>query len=116
MRLALARELVSSISNLHFGPEVGVRGYKTDVPAVVAWRGRVEIMADDLERAPELPVAESRITLADARSMTPWPGLHSTCALTSFSGRTPGFSAIKRSSAMQRASMGAAGRRYCGIA
>lgn len=70
LRLALARELVSSISNLHFGPEVGVRGYKTDVPAVAAWRGRVEIMADDLERAPELPIAESHIALADARSMT----------------------------------------------
>lgn len=70
MRLALARELVSSISNLHFGPEVGVRGYKTDAPVVAAWRGRVGIMADDLERAPELPAAESRIALADARSMS----------------------------------------------
>ena len=69
MRLALARELVSSISNLHFGPEVGVRGYKVDTPVVAAWRGRVEIMADDLERAPELPPASARIALADARDM-----------------------------------------------
>ncbi len=69
LRLALARELVSSISNLHFGPEVGVRGYKIDAPAVAAWRARVEIMADDLERAPELPPATARIDLADARDM-----------------------------------------------
>ena len=69
LRLALARELVSSISNLHFGPEVGVRGYKVDTPAVTAWRSRVEIMADDLERAPDLPAATARIALADARDM-----------------------------------------------
>ena len=84
LRLALARELVSSISNLHFGPEVGVRGYKTDVPAVATWRSRVEIMADDLERAPELPVAESRILLADARSMAQHLQPHSIdCVFTS---------------------------------
>ncbi len=69
LRLALARELVSSISNLHFGPEVGVRGTKLDTPAVAAWRGRVEIMANDLERAPDLPAASARVALADARDM-----------------------------------------------
>ena len=69
LRLALARELVSSISNLRFGPEVGVRGYKVDAPAVAAWRARVEIMADDLESAPEFPPATVRIDLADARDM-----------------------------------------------
>jgi len=35
--LALAKALVFSISNLHFGPEVGVRDIKTDSPVVAPW-------------------------------------------------------------------------------
>src|SRR5213595_1704268 len=40
MRLALARALVSTISNLHFGPEVGVGPPKEDAPVVSTWLGR----------------------------------------------------------------------------
>ena len=36
-RLALAKALVSSISNLHFGPEVGVSPAKQDAPVLSAW-------------------------------------------------------------------------------
>jgi len=37
MLLALANALVFKISNLHFGPEVGVQSPKRDVPVVASW-------------------------------------------------------------------------------
>ena len=49
-RLALARALVQSISNLHFGPEVGVGPAKPNAPVVGPWEDRVQAMADDLRR------------------------------------------------------------------
>ncbi len=47
-RLALAKALVYSIGNLHFGPEVGVGTPKTDAPVVSAWLQGVRTVADDL--------------------------------------------------------------------
>lgn len=47
-RLALAQVLVQSASNLHFGPEVGVRGRRGDADVVGAWLERMLVMADDL--------------------------------------------------------------------
>ncbi len=47
-RLALAKALVYSISNLHFGPEVGVGPAKKDAPVVAAWLAEIETMAADL--------------------------------------------------------------------
>lgn len=47
-RLALAKTLVHDAGNLHFGPEVGVRGSKEDAPVVDAWLERVSEMAADL--------------------------------------------------------------------
>ncbi len=47
--LALAKSLVFSISNLHFGPEVGVhQNKKLDAPVVESWLSEVAIMASDL--------------------------------------------------------------------
>lgn len=47
--LALAKSLVFSISNLHFGPEVGVhRKKKLDAPVVDSWFSEVAAMASDL--------------------------------------------------------------------
>ncbi len=47
--LALAKALVFSISNLHFGPEVGVHPKKKlDAPVIESWLDEVRIMADDL--------------------------------------------------------------------
>ena len=52
LRLALARTLVFDVSNLHFGPEVGVRRNKlTDAPVVERWVQAVLRMADDLRTA-----------------------------------------------------------------
>jgi hypothetical protein len=50
MRLALARALVSTISNLHFGPEVGVGPPKKDSPVVSTWLGRVLQIAHRLTK------------------------------------------------------------------
>ncbi len=47
-RLALAKALVFSISNLHFGPEVGVGKPRSDAPVVSAWLHNVCSIADDL--------------------------------------------------------------------
>lgn len=47
-RLALAKAVVESASNLHFGPEVGVRGRRGDADVVGAWLERMLVMADDL--------------------------------------------------------------------
>jgi hypothetical protein len=48
-RLALAKALVSGISNLEFGPEVGVGRPKKDAPAVSLWIRALRAMADDLK-------------------------------------------------------------------
>jgi hypothetical protein len=48
-RLALATALVNEISNLHFGPEVGVGPAKFDVPVVSLWLDHVRKMIDDLK-------------------------------------------------------------------
>lgn len=47
--LALAKALVGNISNLHFGPEVGVRGRKEDAPVIRSWLKQVRVIAKDLE-------------------------------------------------------------------
>jgi DNA modification methylase len=46
--LALANALVFRISNLHFGPEVGVGKPKEDVPVVASWLYEVEKIYRDL--------------------------------------------------------------------
>jgi DNA modification methylase len=46
--LALAKALVYSISNLHFGPEVGIRSPKPDAPVVTSWLKEVHAIARDL--------------------------------------------------------------------
>lgn len=65
--LALAKALVYSISNLHFGPEVGVGPAKTDVPVISAWLAEVEMMASDLRRVREKRKTPSHVHRGDAR-------------------------------------------------
>lgn len=65
--LALAKALVYSISNLHFGPEVGVGPPKTDVPVLCAWLAEVETMAGDLRRVREKRKTPSDVHRGDAR-------------------------------------------------
>jgi 16S rRNA G966 N2-methylase RsmD len=67
-RVALASAVVHSASNLHFGPEVGVRGRRGDADVVSAWLARVRVMAGDLETlAPLRPHPRAAIHRHDAR-------------------------------------------------
>ena len=47
-RLAIAGALVNGVSNLKFGPEVGVGRIKADAPVLESWGERIQRMADDL--------------------------------------------------------------------
>src|ERR1035437_7870086 len=65
-RLALATALVNEISNLHFGPEVGVGPAKFDAPVVSLWLDNVRAIADDLENLQSYP-RTAMVHQADAR-------------------------------------------------
>ncbi|MDX9993171.1 MAG: DNA methyltransferase [Anaerolineales bacterium] len=67
--LALGNALVFKISNLHFGPEVGVANPKNDIPVVSNWLLDVEKMANDLRKVKGLPFVNSEVQLADSRSL-----------------------------------------------
>jgi hypothetical protein len=68
--LAFANALVFSISNLRFGPEVGVGKIKADTPVIPAWFAEVEKIAADLRKVHGQPCPEARIHLADARDIS----------------------------------------------
>jgi hypothetical protein len=68
-RLALAKVLVFSISNLDFGPEVGVGKPKRDAPAVMLWLRAVQGMVSDLRAVRQLSAAGAVVHHADARQM-----------------------------------------------
>jgi hypothetical protein len=68
-RLALAKALVYSISNLHFGPEVGVGPAKPDAPVVAAWLREVEAVADDLRALGSGRLTPAATHRADARCL-----------------------------------------------
>ena len=67
-RLALARAIVSTISNLHFGPEVGIGPAKEDAPVVSAWLSRVRQMALDIRQLQSHPKFPAQVIHADART------------------------------------------------
>jgi len=67
--LALANALVSSISNLHFGPEVGIGVPKPDSSVIAAWLSIVRAMAEDLYALHELPGAATDVFHADSRQV-----------------------------------------------
>jgi hypothetical protein len=67
--LALANALVYKISNLHFGPEVGVKNPKTDVPVVSNWLAEVEKMVNDLHSIQGKKFPGTEVYLADARQI-----------------------------------------------
>ncbi|MBN2466084.1 DNA methyltransferase [candidate division WOR-3 bacterium] len=69
-QLALASAIVGRISNLHFGPEVGVATPKSDAAVVGAWLDNVRTMVRDLRELRELSSADSTVLQADARDLT----------------------------------------------
>ncbi len=66
-RLAIAKALVYSISNLHFGPEVGVGPPKSDVAVIASWLLGIQSVADDLQVLSRITGAHSGVHLADSR-------------------------------------------------
>lgn len=68
--LALAKALVFRISNLNFGPEVGVGKPKQDVPVVASWLAEVRNMANDLHLVANQHYPPSRVYLSDARMVS----------------------------------------------
>jgi hypothetical protein len=52
--LALGSALVFKISNLHFGPEVGVKNPKADVPVISNWLLEIEKTARQIKSAGNL--------------------------------------------------------------
>lgn len=67
--LALGNALVFKISNLHFGPEVGVRKPKIDVPVIANWLLEVEKIANDLRKVAGKTFPDVKVHLADARNL-----------------------------------------------
>ncbi|MBI5118494.1 DNA methyltransferase [Candidatus Poribacteria bacterium] len=68
--LALANALVFKISNLNFGPEVGVGKQKKDVPVVACWLSEVNKIANDLRRVAGKQYLDCRVFLSDAREIS----------------------------------------------
>ena len=68
--LALAKALVTSISNLQFGPEVGVGPAKADTPVVSAWLRLVNQMAEDLRTLASQAGVSAIVHHADSRNLT----------------------------------------------
>jgi len=67
LRLALAKALVSTISNLHFGPEVGVSKPKADSAVILPWLSQVAAMAKDLRQLRPLAEVPAVAFLGDSR-------------------------------------------------
>lgn len=69
-RLALAKALVFGISNLHFGPEVGVRPARADAPVIATWLRNVRAVSDDLHGFQGKTHAEAVVHQADSRYLS----------------------------------------------
>ena len=68
-KLALAKQTVKEISNLRFGPEIGVGKQKTDTPVLEPWLSALGKMVDDLQEHHTLTHRPAKVFLADARDM-----------------------------------------------
>ena len=69
-RLALAKALVDSVSNLKFGPEVGVGQPKDDAAVIASWLERVGEITDDVEALREQKDVKCRIHHADSKQIS----------------------------------------------
>lgn len=67
--LALAKTLVNEISNLHFGPEIGVRSAKSDAPVIGPWLRAVQTIASDLRHLHTKAATQATVYQADAREL-----------------------------------------------
>jgi len=67
--LALARTAVYAVSNLHFGPEVGVQRPKADAAVIGPWLREMSNIADDLVTLRQTAIVPAIVHLADARAV-----------------------------------------------
>jgi hypothetical protein len=67
--LALAKNLVNEISNLHFGPEIGVGSIKPDAAVVGPWLRAVKSIASDLKLLKQNANTPATVHQADARDL-----------------------------------------------
>jgi DNA modification methylase len=79
--LALAKAIVFDISNLHFGPEVGVSAPRKDANVVASWLKQVRAMAADVRQLRNLPEVHSVVHLSDARQVSATVPPHSVDAV-----------------------------------
>lgn len=72
-KTALAKQLVYTVSNLRFGPEVGVGKTKSDSPVVAPWLAGVKEIANDLAspHIRERAFVPALVKLSDARRLDP---------------------------------------------
>lgn len=69
-RLALAKAVVSHISNVYFGPEVGVGKIKEDAAVLEPWLDSVHTMVKDLRAMQDKPMSLSPLVIqSDSRSI-----------------------------------------------
>lgn len=69
-RLALAKTIVFSASNLNFGPEVGVGSAKSDAPVITTWLKNVQVMAADVRQLWSKDKTKAVVYQADSRYLT----------------------------------------------
>lgn len=69
LQVALAKALVQTIGNLHFGPEVGVGKPKEDAPVIEPWLANIASMTADLRLVAARRDVPSRVHHADARDL-----------------------------------------------
>jgi len=67
--LALAKVLVHSISNLHFGPEVGIGVVKSDAAVVTPWLVGMRAMAHDLTALNRMAATPTTVYRSDSRQI-----------------------------------------------
>ncbi len=68
-RLAFAKALVFSSSNLRFGPEVGVGRPRPDAPVIAPWLTNIQTMANDLRVVGKHANIPSKVYLGDSREL-----------------------------------------------
>lgn len=70
LQLALQNIIVYQISNLRFGPEVGVGKTKQDTAVISVWYKQITKMCRDLDSVKNIEYPPSEIILSDARNLS----------------------------------------------
>jgi DNA modification methylase len=67
--LALIKAVVDTSSNLHFGPEVGVRKPKADAPVISPWLEEIRQMSEHLCELEKSSTTSARVIHSDSRQI-----------------------------------------------